>query len=209
GRHRALELGPPPRLGILEAPPASAMGRRPRRPPRRGTALGGVRGRPGGSHRLPVGGVADGARRPPAAGRPPRRPPPRRDLLLQLQQPEVQPRCPPAPALGAHRILCLARFDARPSGVLARLGARGGAGVLGLWRPGARRPPPPSPLVRPFLLTVTLGPCLVYLAVSALTGFRLLSGWGTPLWSYLGVGLLVWRRPAADPAVSRRFRTWL
>ena len=83
------------------------------------------------------------------------------------------------------------------------------AGVLGLWRGGARRPAPTSPLARPFLLTVTLGPCLVYLAISALTGLRLLSGWGSPLWSYLGVGLLVWRQPAADPAVSRRFRRWL
>jgi dolichyl-phosphate-mannose-protein mannosyltransferase len=78
------------------------------------------------------------------------------------------------------------------------------AGLLGLWPKTARRPAPASSLARPFLLTLTLAPVLGYLAVSALTGLRLLSGWGTPLWSYLGVALLLWRRPSPEPRTRRR-----
>jgi 4-amino-4-deoxy-L-arabinose transferase-like glycosyltransferase len=79
------------------------------------------------------------------------------------------------------------------------------AGLLGLGRRSAARPAPAEPLTRPFLLAVTFGPCVGYLGVSAVTGLHLLSGWGTPLWSFLGVTLLAWRAPATHPGARRRF----
>jgi hypothetical protein len=80
--------------------------------------------------------------------------------------------------------------------------------LLGSLAWGASAEPPPGPrgpLVRPFLFTVALGPFLTYLAVSALTGFQLLSGWGTPLWSFLGVFAVHRLRPALTPRTRRRF----
>jgi len=98
-------------------------------------------------------------------------------------------------------------FAANHLAVLAPVA--GLAGILGLWRRGARRADPCPPLARPFLLAVSAGPALGYLALSALTGLRLLSGWGTPLWSFVGVALLAWRSPVASPVARRRFAVTL
>ncbi len=63
----------------------------------------------------------------------------------------------------------------------------------------------PARFPRAFLFTVALGPFLAYLLISAITGFQLRSGWGTPLWSFLGVFILYHLRPALTDKALRRF----
>ena len=58
---------------------------------------------------------------------------------------------------------------------------------------------------RAFLLTAALGPFVAYLLTSAITGFQVRSGWGTPLWSFLGVFILYHLRPALTDKAVRRF----
>jgi hypothetical protein len=68
-----------------------------------------------------------------------------------------------------------------------------------------RRRPAPAHSLHGFLFTVALGPFLALLAVSALTGFRLHSGWGRPLWSFIGVLALSHVQPAVTDKAFRRF----
>ncbi len=63
----------------------------------------------------------------------------------------------------------------------------------------------PVSVHRAFLFTVALGPFLAYLVVSAITGFQIRSGWGTPLWSFLGVFVMDHLRPALTDKALRRF----
>lgn len=63
----------------------------------------------------------------------------------------------------------------------------------------------PSRSLRGFLFTVALGPFLALLVISAITGFRLHSGWGRPLWSFLGVFLLYHFQPVLTDKALRRF----
>ncbi len=58
---------------------------------------------------------------------------------------------------------------------------------------------------RAFLLTAALGPFMAYLVISAITGFQVRSGWGTPLWSFFGVFILYHLRPALTDKALRRF----
>ena len=63
----------------------------------------------------------------------------------------------------------------------------------------------PSRAPRGFLFAVALGPFLALLAISAIMGFRLHSGWGRPLWSFVGVFALSHLQPALTDKALRRF----
>jgi 4-amino-4-deoxy-L-arabinose transferase-like glycosyltransferase len=60
-----------------------------------------------------------------------------------------------------------------------------------------------------FLFAVALGPMLTCLAMSLTTGLRLRPGWGTPLWSFIGVFALYHLRPHVTEAAGRRFAAGL
>lgn len=60
---------------------------------------------------------------------------------------------------------------------------------------------------RQFLLWVGVGPLLLTLGLSFVTGIQLRAGWGMPLFSLYGLLLLVLLRPIITPATCYRFMT--
>ncbi|MDX1901716.1 MAG: glycosyltransferase family 39 protein [Gammaproteobacteria bacterium] len=63
---------------------------------------------------------------------------------------------------------------------------------------------------RDFLLFAGLGPLLLTIVISFLTGIKLRAGWGQPLLSYSGILLLMWWRPyITRRTVSAFFVLWV
>jgi 4-amino-4-deoxy-L-arabinose transferase-like glycosyltransferase len=58
-----------------------------------------------------------------------------------------------------------------------------------------------------FLFWVGMGPLLLTILVSAITGIKLRAGWGQPLFSLWGIILIVWLQPYLTPAKFYRFIT--
>ncbi len=69
---------------------------------------------------------------------------------------------------------------------------------------GRRPRPVPGDLGRAYLSTVVLAPVALHLVVAALTGMKLRNMWGTPLWTFLGVYLLVQWGTRIEPDRVRR-----
>lgn len=65
---------------------------------------------------------------------------------------------------------------------------------------------------RTYLLAMVLGPPTLALAASALTGMRMIALWGSPMWTFFGVLLMVAFEPAGTPAqyqqLARRCLAW-
>lgn len=78
-------------------------------------------------------------------------------------------------------------------------------GLLVLGSTSDRAEVAPSRVFRGFLFTVALGPFLALLIISAITGFQLHSGWGRPLWSFIGVFVLYHLQPTLTDKALRRF----
>lgn len=65
---------------------------------------------------------------------------------------------------------------------------------------------------RTYLLAMVLGPPTLALAASALTGMRMVALWGSPMWTFFGVLVMVAFEPAGTPAqfqqLARRCLAW-
>jgi 4-amino-4-deoxy-L-arabinose transferase-like glycosyltransferase len=70
------------------------------------------------------------------------------------------------------------------------------------WR--LRPPIPGEHLRRQFLFAVSVGPCVVLLALSAVTGLLLRDVWGMPIWSMLALWLLLGLDLPAEARVLKR-----
>jgi 4-amino-4-deoxy-L-arabinose transferase-like glycosyltransferase len=79
-----------------------------------------------------------------------------------------------------------------------------------LWRRAARAQvstassEPLNTFQRDFLLLMGLGPFVLDLLASAISGAQLKSMWGAPMWTFSGLLVMVWFRHTATPAVCRR-----
>jgi dolichyl-phosphate-mannose-protein mannosyltransferase len=72
------------------------------------------------------------------------------------------------------------------------------------WPPRIRSLDPRQRFTRQFLLAIGLGPGLVLVLVSVVTGMQLRAAWGMPLWSALGVLVLFCLDTKPGPVMLRR-----